>query len=68
MLMRALSVHIAHEIAGAARIRHSLRPLTTEGEQFPANLGRNTSREREDVFFRHSGIRHLAQARNPLIH
>src|SRR5882757_544610 len=31
MLMRALSVHIAHEIAGAARIRHSLRPLTTRG-------------------------------------
>ena len=27
MLMRALSVHTAHEIAGAARIRHSLRPL-----------------------------------------
>jgi hypothetical protein len=30
MLMRALSVHIAHEIAGAARIRHSLRPLNLE--------------------------------------
>ena len=27
MLMRALLVHVAHEIAGAARIRHSLRPL-----------------------------------------
>jgi hypothetical protein len=26
MLMRALFVHIAHGIAGAARIRHSLRP------------------------------------------
>jgi hypothetical protein len=25
-------VHIAHEIAGAARIRHSLRPLFEEGE------------------------------------
>jgi len=68
MLMRALSVHIAHETAGAARIRHSLRPLTTEGEELPANLGRNASREGEDVFFRHSGMRHLAQARNPLIH
>src|SRR6266700_1047634 len=33
MLMRALFVHIAHEIAGAARIRHSLRPLTIEGEE-----------------------------------
>jgi hypothetical protein len=30
MLMRALSVHIAHETAGAARIRHSLRPLISE--------------------------------------
>src|SRR5437764_10671282 len=39
MLMRALSVHVAHEIAGAARIRHSLRPLTTEG-------GRNTCKPR----------------------
>src|SRR5256885_16610941 len=31
MLMRALFVHVAHEIAGAARIRHSLRPLIIEG-------------------------------------
>src|SRR5256885_14509995 len=31
MLMRALLVHIAHEIAGAARIRHSLRPLIFKG-------------------------------------
>jgi hypothetical protein len=30
MLMRALLVHVAHEIAGAARIRHSLRPLIFE--------------------------------------
>ena len=50
-------VHIAHETAGAARIRHSLRPLTIEGEEFPANLGRIASREREGVsiFLRHSG-------------
>jgi hypothetical protein len=33
MLMRALSVHIAHEIAGAARIRHSLRPLNWGGRK-----------------------------------
>jgi hypothetical protein len=33
MLMRALSVHIAHETAGAARTRHSLRPLISEGEE-----------------------------------
>src|SRR5258707_5128390 len=32
MLMRALLVHTAHEIAGAARIRHSLRPLIFERE------------------------------------
>jgi hypothetical protein len=32
MLMRALSVHIAHETAGAARIRHSLRPLYFRGQ------------------------------------
>jgi hypothetical protein len=49
--MRALSVHTAHETAGAARIRHSLRPLNFEGEEFPANLGRNASRECEIVFF-----------------
>jgi hypothetical protein len=33
MLMRALFVHIAHEIAGAARIRHSLRPLISRGRE-----------------------------------
>ena len=49
MLMRALSVHTAHETAGAARIRYSLRPLTIEGEQFSANLGRNASRDRDFV-------------------
>ena len=41
MLVCALFVHIAHETAGAARTRSSLRPLTIEGEEFPANLGRN---------------------------
>jgi hypothetical protein len=39
MLMRALSVHIAHEIAGAARIRHSLRPLIYEGEDYLQTSG-----------------------------
>jgi hypothetical protein len=29
----------AHEIAGAARIRHSLRPLVWEGEEFQQNSG-----------------------------
>src|SRR4029079_5397411 len=33
MLMRALFVHIAHETAGAARIRHSLRPLNRGGRK-----------------------------------
>jgi len=56
MLSAALYAHvrtsfpIAHETAGAARTRSSLRPLTTEGEEFPANLGRNASRERGHTF------------------
>src|SRR6266571_2686832 len=33
-----LFVHIAHEIAGAARIRHSLRPLDFGGRALLANL------------------------------
>jgi hypothetical protein len=53
MLMRALSVHIAHETAGAARTRHSLRPLTAEGKEILAKLGRNAPRECEGVFCRH---------------
>src|SRR3954470_11186431 len=32
MLMCMFLVHVAHETAGAARIRHSLRPLNSEGE------------------------------------
>ena len=47
MLVCALFVHIAHETAGAARTRSSLRPLTIEGEEYPANLGRNARRDRE---------------------
>src|SRR5689334_30806 len=66
MLMRALFVHTAHETAGAARIRHSLRPLTTEGVRVPANLGRITSRECEGVASRHAGAR-VARARNPFL-
>ena len=58
MLMRALLVHIAHEIAGAARIRHSLRPLTIEGVRFPANLGRNASREGEPICRMHAQLGH----------
>jgi hypothetical protein len=43
----ALFALIAHETAGAARIRHSLRPLNFEGEEFQANLGWNAPRECE---------------------
>jgi len=66
MLMRALFVHIAHEIAGAARIRHSLRPLIGEGVRIPAKLGRNAPRECEPVSIpRHSGA---PQSDGPGIH
>src|SRR6476659_6142759 len=51
MLMRALSVHIAHEIAGAARIRHSLRPLIGEGGKLPAKpRAQRVARTRRCVF------------------
>ena len=63
MLMRALFVHIAHEIAGAARIRHSLRPLFGEGEKLLAKLGRNASRECEGVFPCHPETRALRMNR-----
>src|SRR5882757_1716260 len=49
MLMRALFVHIAHEIAGAARIRHSLRPLIGEDANEFEKLGRHASRECETI-------------------
>jgi hypothetical protein len=39
MLMRALFVHTAHETAGAARIRHSLRPLFREARNDPHTSG-----------------------------
>src|SRR5665213_2074763 len=42
--VRFLLMHIAHETAGAARTRSSLRPLVFEGERF-ACLGRSVSRE-----------------------
>src|SRR6188472_486105 len=45
-----LFVHIAHEIAGAARIRHSLRPLFEEGGKFLAKLGRSAPRECKGLF------------------
>jgi hypothetical protein len=54
MLMRALSVHTAHETAGAARIRHSLRPLDSErAKSFQQSSRENARRDREVMFFRH---------------
>ena len=47
--VRTLLVHIAHETAGAASTRHSLLPLSFEGQGIQANLGRIVSRERETV-------------------
>src|SRR5258707_1249487 len=49
MLMCALLVHIAHEIAGAARIRHSLRPLISEGEEFSAARAQRVARSRTHI-------------------
>ena len=46
-------VHVAHETAGAARIRQSLRPLNGEGVKFPAKLGHFVPRECEGVPSRH---------------
>src|SRR5204863_3180037 len=63
MLMCALLLPIAHETAGAARIRHSLRPLFSKGEEFPANLGRIVPRERRGVFCRHCEPPGRAKAR-----
>src|SRR6478736_3625449 len=39
MLMCALFLPIAHETAGAARIRHSLRPLFSRGRRISYNSG-----------------------------
>ena len=48
-------VQIAHGTTGAARIRHSLRPLIGEGGKFLAKLGRNASRDCETIFSRRPG-------------
>src|SRR5205085_7829885 len=44
--------HCAHETAGAARIRHSLRPLTIEGETICKTSGK-PCRENEKLCPRH---------------
>ena len=46
MLVCAFYHFIAHETAGAARIRLSLRPLIGEGVTLMANLGRIAPRDR----------------------
>src|SRR5665213_3220910 len=57
--VRFLLMHIAHETAGAARTRSSLRPLVSrERTKWQTSDKGSMSR-------RHSGMRHLAQARDP---
>ena len=46
----AFLVQIAHETAGAARTRSSLRPLFSRARKFLAKLGRIASRECEAAF------------------
>jgi hypothetical protein len=43
-------VHFAHETAGAARTRLSLRPLFSKGETISEKLARNARRGREAMF------------------
>src|SRR3954454_20107984 len=59
MLVCALLVHIAHETAGAARTRSSLRPLFQRAGSFLANLGRNLRREIADSYLppRNDGLK-----------
>ena len=65
MLVCALFVHIAHETAGAARTRSSLRPLIPEGASEQAQLGRVAPRERVGISGLH--IRSYDLIRFPLI-
>jgi hypothetical protein len=50
MLVRAPTLSFAHETAGAARTRHSLRPPVFEGEPY-ARLGRVAPRDRKVMSF-----------------
>ena len=50
--VRFFYVHLAHETAGAARTRRSLRPLI--GRDDLEKLGRNVPRECERVFWPHN--------------
>src|SRR5258705_9971223 len=53
MLVCVFLVHFAHETAGAARTRSSLRPLYRERVKRTANLGRPAPRECGRSFLRH---------------
>jgi len=50
-------VHDAHETAGAARIRHSLRPLNFRGRNDLQNFGQIMPRECGLMFPRHPEVR-----------
>jgi hypothetical protein len=54
MLVCAFFAQLAHETAGAARIRHSLRPLIREGGQFLVKLARIMRRDREGMLINDS--------------
>src|ERR1700689_1027287 len=58
-------MHIAHETAGAARTRSSLRPLLFGGGVTFANLGRRASREREVISIRRPALPPGAQTAPP---
>src|SRR3954454_24437516 len=45
MLMCMFLVHVAHETAGAARIRHSLRPLNWRGREVSGKISGKSCRE-----------------------
>src|SRR6267154_845708 len=49
MLVCVSSHNFAHETAGAARIRHSPRPLITQGAKIQAQPGQIAPRDREGV-------------------
>ncbi|HET7160706.1 MAG TPA: hypothetical protein VFI62_17030, partial [Burkholderiales bacterium] len=52
--VRVFYAQIAHETAGAARTRSSLRPLYFKGDNEDANLGQFMPRDRGCIFSCHS--------------
>src|SRR4051794_1589128 len=50
MLMRATTTTIAHETSGAARIRHSLRPLISRGRENNLHTSGASCRENADAY------------------